>query len=275
MPESRTGRLRNALLSSATRRSHLAFGGAAVLFSITTSLADWGGQLLPSIVLGFGLLAYAGMVAIDLANPAFIRRSNEVNGSSAATQMQLVSPSALSDPELRSVYAGIISSLGRCRGLYDVSNDGLRAGLADGIRRAEELGEIASRTAQRSEAIRRHLLSDSPDGIGAELRRLDELSARSADETAKRDFAQAAAAKSKELETYRQLEALYERHHAQLRLIETSLDGLSAKLVKLDATDIAEAIQINEALTDNLRTMSSDVEVLESTYEETMQEFRA
>lgn len=244
------------------------------MLAATTSLAGWGGQLLPSIVLGVGLLAYAGMVAIDLANPAYIRRSNEKSAHRAGAQVQWMSPNALSDPEIRSVYAGIISSLGRCRGLYDVSNDGLRSSLADGIRRAEELGVIASRTAQRSEAIRRHLLADTPDSIASELRRLEELSARSTDETAQRDFAQAAAAKAKELETYRQLEALYERHHAQLRLIETSLDGLSAKLVKLDATDIAEAIQINEALTDNLRTMSSDVEVLESTYEETMQEFR-
>ena len=60
-----------------------------------------------------------------------------------------------------------------------------------------------------------------------------------------------------------------------LRLIEASLDGLAAKLVKLEATDIAEAIAINESITDNVRTMTSDVEILESTYEETMQEFRA
>ena len=77
------------------------------------------------------------------------------------------------------------------------------------------------------------------------------------------------------LETFRQLQGLRDRIHGQLKLIEASLDGLSAKLVKLDASDLAEAITINDSIAENVQTMRSDVEILESTYEETMQELRS
>jgi hypothetical protein len=264
--------LRKALLVAATRRLHLGVAGAGIGAGLLASVLDLGGHTLPSLTIGLGVLAYSAMVALDVTNPDFIRRANSrvrVDDEDAAAWLN---PKTLRDAEIRDVYSAILTAMQECRRVYESTNPSLRASLEDGLRRSEELVVVAGRAAKRSDAIRRHLDNDTPESLNAELGRLRALSERTGDETARKGFLQAADAKAKELETYTQLYGLRDRIHAQLKLIETSLDGLSAKLVKLDASDLAEAISINDSITENVQTMTSDVQILESSYEETMQE---
>lgn len=264
--------LRKALLASATRKLHLGVAGAGIGIALVTSVLDLGGQLLPALTLSLGMLAYAAMVALDVTNPAYIRRVNtRVDDTDAEAWLN---PMTLRDQEIREVYAAIQAGMEKCRALYSATNKSLRSSLADGMKRSEELVVVAGRAAKRSDAIRRHLDSDSPADLSTELQRLRALADRTQDQTARDGFLQAAEAKSKELETYHQLQGLRDRIHAQLKVIDTSLDTLAAKLVKLEASDVTEAISINDSITENVATMTSDVQILETTYEETMQELR-
>lgn len=264
--------LYKALLASATRKLHLGVAAAGIGAGLLASALDLGGHTLPSVVIGLGVLAYAAMVGLDVSNPDFIRRANSRVRVDDADAEAWLDPKILRDPEIREVYDNILKAMDECRRIYGNTGDSLRSSLEDGLRRSEELVLVAGRAAKRSDAIVRHLASDSPQSLTKELERLRSLSDRTGDEAARKSFLQAADAKAKELETYQQLTGLRDRIHAQLKLIEVSLDGLSAKLVKLDASDLTEAISINASITENVQTMTSDVEILESTYEETMQE---
>lgn len=274
MAEPSLAPLRKALVASATRKLHLGVVGAGVGVAVVARLLELGGSMLPSLTLGLGLLAYGAMVALDVTNPEFIRRANSRTRVDDSDADAYLNPKTLQDAEIREVYAHILAALENCRRVYAASGQSLRQSLEDGLRRSEQLVVVAGRAAKRSDAIRRHLDADSPTSLTAELKRLRSLAEQTGDETARQGFLQAADAKSKELETYRQLQGLRDRIHAQLKLIETSLDGLSAKLVKLDASDLAEAISINDSISEHVQTMTSDVEILESTFEETMQELR-
>jgi hypothetical protein len=264
--------LRKALLVAATRRLHLGVASAGIGAGLLASVLDLGGHTLPTVTVGLGILAYLAMVALDVTNPAFIRRANSRLRVDDQDAEAWLNPKTLRDAEIREVYSAILAAMEECRRVYASTNDSLRASLEDGLRRSEELVTVAGRAAKRSDAIRRHLDNDTPESLKNELSRLRALSERTNDETARKSFLQAADAKAKELETYQQLHGLRDRIHAQLKLIETSLDGLSAKLVKLEATDLAEAISINDSITENVQTMTSDVQILESSYDETMQE---
>jgi hypothetical protein len=266
--------LRKALLASATRKLHLGVAGAGLALAGVASALDFGGQTLPAVTLALGLLAYAAMVALDVTNPDFIRRANSRVRVDDADAEAWLNPKTLRDTEIRDVYSSILKAMEECRRIYASTSQSLRSSLEDGLRRSEELVVVAGRAAKRSDAIRRHLDNDTPASLNTELTRLRALADRTKDETARKSFLQAADAKAKEVETYQQLQDLRDRIHAQLKLIETSLDGLSAKLVKLDASDLAEAISINDSISENVQTMTSDVEILESTFEETMQELR-
>lgn len=264
--------LRKALLASATNKLHLGVVGAGVGSALLASGLDFGGQLLPALTLGLGVLAYTALVALDMTNPSFIRQANA--RVRVPDEEAWLDPRQLRDAEVREVYQAILAGMEKCRALYAATNASLKDSLSDGMRRSEELVIVAGRAATRSNAIRRHLDADSPASIEKELERLRALADRTKDGTARASFLQAAESKAKELETYHQLHGLRDRIHAQLKVIDTSLDTLAAKLVKLEASDIAEAISINDSITENVQTMTSDVQILESSYDETMQELR-
>jgi hypothetical protein len=266
--------LRKALLASATRKLHLGVAGAGAGVALATSVFDLGGQLLPALLMGLGLLAYGAMVALDVTNPDYIRRVNSRTRVDDRDPEAWFNPTTLRDAEIREVYQAIFVAMDRCRHVYAGTSPALRASLEDGMKRSEELVVVAGRAAKRSDAIRRHLDADTPASLTKEQERLRSLADRTKDETARKSFLQAADAKARELETYQHLQGLRDRIFAQLKLIETTLDGLSAKLVKLDASDLAEAITINESISENVQTMTSDVQILESSYEETIQEMR-
>jgi hypothetical protein len=264
--------LRTALLVAATRRLHLGVAGAGILAGLTASVLELGGRALPTLAIGLGVLAYLAMVGLDVTNPSFIRRANSRLRVDDQDAEAWLDPKTLRDAEIREVYAAILKAMDECRRAYGGSSQSLRGSLEDGLRRSEELVTVAGRAAKRSDALRRHLDNDTPESLNKELARLRDLAARTSDQAARKSFLQAADAKAKELETYAQLHGLRDRIHAQLKLIETSLDGLSAKLVKLEATDLAEAVSINDSITENVQTMTSEVEILESSYDETMRE---
>jgi len=274
MADGRMAPLKRALWASATQKLHLGVLVLGVGLYAATQAFELGGQVLPSLTLLLGALAYAALVALDVSDPEFIRKHGERLRVESEAALPALEAAALLDPGIREQFKRILLAFQRCRVIYESSGEGLRASLDEGLVRSEKLVTVAGRAAKRGDAITRHLGSATPEGLTHDAARLRALSERTADQTARDGFLQAAAAKEKELETYRQLEGLRDRIHAQLTLIEASLDGFSAKLVKLEASDLTEALSVNESLEENLRTMTSDVELLESTYEETMQELR-
>ncbi|HEX2731249.1 MAG TPA: hypothetical protein VHM70_06585 [Polyangiaceae bacterium] len=273
MSNERLAPFRKALIASASRRLNLGVGLGGVALGLGARVFDVGGNTLPLITMGLGMLAYAALIALDVTNPDYIR---EVNEPAVTYEPQrLVPPAALRDPELREVYTQILVASDNCQRVYLSTGQSVRSNLEEGFGRARELVAVAARAAQRSDGIYLQLTATNPAEITAETQRLQQLAQQTSDETARDGFTRAAAAKAKELENYGQLQGLRDRVHAQLRLIETSLEGLAAKLVKLDATDYTEAITISESITEHVQTMSNDVEILESTFEDTLREFRA
>lgn len=272
MSEDRYTPFKKALLHSCLRLGHLSVVAGSVVLGLGASFADVGGQMLPSLTLGLGVLTYGALVALDVTNPEFIRR---VNSKVASPPPRAVPPAALRDPEVREVYTQILAASENCERVYFATGAQVRSSLEEAFTRTRDLVAVAGRAAERSDGIYRQLTDTSATELNAETERLRAQAARTTDETAREGFNKAAEAKVKELETYNQLIGLRDRVHAQLRLIETSLEGLSAKLVKLDATDYTEAVTISESIKEHVQSMSTEVEILESTFEDTFQEFRA
>src|SRR5260221_11208856 len=130
--------LRKALLASATRKLHLGVAGAGVVMARLASGLDLGGHGLPTLTLGLGVLAYAAMVALDVTNPAFIRRANRLRVDDSDAEAWL-NPKTLRDAEIREVYASILTAMEACRRVYASTSKSLRSSLEDGLRRSQEL----------------------------------------------------------------------------------------------------------------------------------------
>jgi hypothetical protein len=280
MPERPEVDVKKLALASAAGPVNLGVLGAAVVAAIALAAAGVGGGAgLGVAVLSLGVLAYSALIVLDLMNPRFVARAAaqidptryRIEDSAAEVKPE-VQLDAIRPPELRSIYQMIIDNYRRTCEAFEASSDMLHSSLQDSVKRCGQLVQEAGRTAVKGNTLRAYLESQTANDIEAEARALEANAARSTDKKAAETYHKAAATAREQLSTYRQIEGLYDRVKAQLAAIETSTDGVYAKIVKLQATDIEEAVMVNQSITAHLDALSGDMRALESAVEETMQE---
>ena len=174
---------------------------------------------------------------------------------------------------LRGIYSVILANLQRVRATYEAGSDDTKELLASSLAHCELLTLEAGRAAVKGNPLAAYLRMENPTGISGEIQQLERDAEAARDLKAKENYGKAAENKRQQLETYRQIEGLYDRIRAQLAVIETALDGVNAKLVKLGATDIQEVMATNESIGSHLQSMTTDIHILESTVDETIQEY--
>ncbi|HZO17264.1 MAG TPA: hypothetical protein VFB62_28500, partial [Polyangiaceae bacterium] len=184
-----------------------------------------------------------------------------------------IPPERIGAQDLRGVYEMIVNKFERAKSAFEVGGNDLQLSLRESIERCLELVKEAGKTATKGDKLRIYLDSESAAQMEKDARRLESQAKNATDGAARDNYKQAAEAKRQQLATYRQIEGLYDRVNAQLSVIETSLETVNAKLVKLSATDVQEAIAANQSIATHLESVHSDIHTLETTVEETIQEF--
>jgi hypothetical protein len=267
--------LKRIVLASASSPINLGVLGVALAVAVVLAVMGVGGAGVGAAVLALGVLAYCALLAMDLMNPKFIAK---VSGQRVrvAEELNAVKPDVLLEqirpPELRSVYQMILSNYQRTVAAYEGSSESLKSSLSDSVQRCGQLVNEAGRTAVKGNALLGFLSLQTASAIEQEAQALEESAAKAKDKKAAESYQKAAAASREQLATYRQIEGLYDRVKAQLVAIEASSDGVYAKIIKLQATDLQEAIMVNQSITAHLDALSSDMHILESVVEETIQE---
>lgn len=266
--------VRKLAIASAASPVNLGVLGAGTLGTLGLVLA--GHPILGVAVLGLGALAYGALIGMDMFSDKFIRKvynlpdpgASELSGRIAIE----VPPPDIEPLELRGLYVAVLTNYEEVRETVSNGGDMLQNSLSDTLERCAELVREAGRVAKRGNSLSRYKSRVRPGEIQGEIDRLEAQARSTTDEKAAETFLQAANAKRRQLDTYMQIEGLYDRIKAQLSVIETSLDGVQAKVVKLNATDIEEAATVGASISQNLDALTDDMHVLESTVDETMKE---
>lgn len=265
--------VRKVLVASAASPVNLGVLGAGIL--ATAGLVVAGMPMIGVSILGLGTLAYGALVGLDLFSPRFIRKVYglpEPGAKAPAALAFQVTPGDIEPTALRTLYQTILASHAQVQQAARSTSDLLQRSLTETMDRCTQLVHEAGRVARRGNALHGYLSRERTHAIEAEAARLEEQARSTRDQAASRTFRQAAAAKRQQLETYRQIEGLYDRIQAQLSIIQTSLEGVQAKIIKLDASDPEEAATIGASLSDHLGALETDIQVLESTVDETIKE---
>jgi hypothetical protein len=268
---------RKVAIASASSPVNLGVLGAGTLGTVGLVLA--GHPMLGIMVLALGVLAYGALVGLDMFNPKFIRRVYEHGDPDAALRAGLVegaapeiSPDEIDPDELRATYQAILASYVQVHDAVGAGGGILQRSLTEAHERCSYLVREAGQMARRGNALHRYLTRERPRSIEAEAARLEGQARATRDQAAAQGFHQAAQAKHQQLETYMQIEGLYDRIKAQLSVIQTSLDGVHARVVKLNATDPEKAATLGASLSDHLGALQTDMQVLETTVDETIKE---
>jgi hypothetical protein len=271
---------RKVAIASASSPVNLGVLGGGTLGTVALVLA--GHPMLGIMVLALGVLAYGALVGLDMFNPKFIRQVYEqsdpsaalrAGGAAAMSELSLeIGPDEIEPDELRATYQAILGSYAQ---VYDAVGAGggiLQRSLTEANERCAYLVREAGQMARRGNALHRYLARERLRSIEADAERLEGQARSTRDQAAAQSFRQAAQAKRQQLETYLQIEGLYDRIKAQLSVIQTSLDGMHARVVKLNATDPEKLATLGASLSDHLGALQSDMQVLETTVDETIKE---
>jgi hypothetical protein len=267
---------RKVAIASASNPVNLGVLGGGTLGTVVLVLA--GHPMLGIMVLALGVLAYGALVGLDMFNPKFIRQVYEQSDPEAARRaggaaaMPEIAPGEIEPDELRATYQAILGSYVQVHEAVGAGGGIVQRSLTEAHERCVYLVREAGQMARRGNALHRYLTRERPRTIEADAERLEGQARSTRDQAAAQSFRQAAQAKRLQLETYFQIEGLYDRIKAQLSVIQTSLDGVHARVVKLNATDPEKAATVGASLSDHLGALQTDMQVLETTVEETIKE---
>ena len=243
----------------------------------TLGLVVAGHPILGAAVAGIGALAYGALIGLDLFNDKFISKVYGLSAPDAEIvpgKLELdIEPEAIEPDDIRGLYLAILANHEEIRTTVAAGGDILQRSLRETLERSAELVREAGQVALRSNALSRYVRREQAHVMQSEADKLEAQARATRDKKAAETFMQAAEAKRQQLATYVQIDGLCDRVKAQLSVIETSLDSMQAKLIKLNATDIEEAVTVGASLSRNLDTLTSDIQVLESTVDETIREF--
>ena len=269
--------MRKVVVASASSAGNLGVFGAGTLGAVGLILS--GHSMLGVLVLALGVLAYGALIGLDLVNPNFLRKVYGLADPGAESHPELddallpeISPQQIEPDELRAVYQAILSGYVQVREAIRAGGGIVQKNLIETYERCSVLAHEAGQVAHRGNALHRYLARERPHAIEASAERLEAQARSTRDPAAAESFRQAALGKRQQLETYRQIEDLYDRIKGQLSVIESSFDGVHAKVVKLNATDPEKAATLGASLSDHLGALRDDIQILETTVNETIQE---
>lgn len=240
------------------RPINLLAGGAGIIAALV--LSWW-----PLAVIG--VVAYAALVSRSVRSPAFRKkalqaaRASRVPDAPTAEEAGLEAV-AIRDPALLDGAARVRHALAKLRRVLaephgEVLDD------ADLASRVDELARRAVRLVQNGEEVARYLGREDPAALQREIDRLEARAREAGDPATGKQWSDAAQAQREHRQVLAELAAAQDKVLANLSGIAASLDGLSAKVVRMGALDAQAQAELSGDVSSELSRLNSEVNAFE------------
>jgi len=271
-PRATAGQL---VITAATRPINLGLAGVGVAAGLALLVTGMGA--VPGIaLLALSLVTWVGLTAWDtLFNP---RLREEVIARAAASSPPKEETTAevpLGDgtpPELRRAYEQVQRASQQIRQAMDGTGDLLQDHLVETWGHCTQLVDQAGKIAQRGNRLYAYLRSVNPNAVRQEIQDLQNRARRTRDEGAAAAYREAAQARQQQVEAWQQIEGLYERVKAEMVALQSRLDEVHARVIRLDASDLDGAVQAGQTMSSQLKSLNEEVTVLERAVAATLKE---
>jgi hypothetical protein len=245
---------RRIVVRSATSPLNLSIVGAAAAGSI--ALHSW-----PLIALGGA--AYAALVAWDLVSPDFWRKTFVPERS--GTGSQFPDPKKIRDPSLRQTAEIVRAARASLDRLLDEATGDVAVQLAGTKVSIDELEGRAASLIRMGDQLVRYLGQSDVEGVRREIERLRARGAQTADPQAKEQYEQSVKAREQQLAVLTDISGAVERVYANLSRIVATLEGLSARVVRMGAMDAQAMDNLSGDINAELERMNRDIDTFEQT----------
>ncbi|MCC6553686.1 MAG: hypothetical protein IT372_11785 [Polyangiaceae bacterium] len=248
--DERRGPVGRVLGKAATGVVNLGVAGAAAVGA--AALHSWA-------VLAVGGVAYAALVAWDMASPSFWKKA------AADDPAKLPDAGKLNDPATREAVEGMLRARKELEAVLEQTSDEVKSHLALALSSITELEERSTRLIHRAEDLSGYLEKTRPEPVLREIARLQEKARAARDPEARREYESARAAREEQLRALEDISAAKERVVANLSRIVATLEGLPAKIVRMRALDAQAMDQLSGSMHDELEHMNGEIKAFEET----------
>ena len=232
-------------------------GGAVVGAAV---LASWP-------IAALGAAAYVALVATDISSAEFRRRVLLGQRRPA----RLPAPDQVRDPEVRAAVARIAAARAEVERAVAALPARLQTSVASTVDAITELVGRAAQLAQRADALASHLAGTDRRAAERDAAALAARASHTEDAAARASYAAAAAAGRERVAALTDIAATHERTLAHLAQVESAIQAVPSKLVRLRALDD----QASDALTGDvgaeLERMTIDLQAFEDSLTDTLE----
>jgi hypothetical protein len=226
-------------------------------------------------IAALGGVAYAALVAWDLASPDFWRKvagaPPALSTPGAVASRAALDPARVRDPGLRDGASAVRRALDELSRVAAQASGDVAVHVAGLGVQVEELGDRAARLVATGEGIAHHLGRDDPNALRREIERLEGRARKASDGPSAEGWRQAAAGRREQLKTLEELGAALERIQASLFRIAAALDGISAKVVRMGAMDAQAMGDLSGDINGEIERLNGEV----NTFEEALRDLVA
>jgi len=230
----------------------LAVLGGAVIGAI--ALASW-----PLAALGGA--AYLALVAADVSSPEFRRRV--LRGRAAPPR--LPAPGAIRDPEVRAAVERLTAARREVDRAVKAMPPGVRHHATAALRSTEELEVHMAQLAGRADSLSSYLTGTDPAAARRDAEALAARAARTTDPVARASYEAAATESRERVAALADITAARDRTLAHLARIESAIQALPSKLVRLRTLDDQASDALTGDVGDELERMNTDLRAFEAT----------
>lgn len=232
--------------------------GVGILSGAFFSLA-----LVPLGILAYGMLCY-----LDFSSEEFVkkilRRFDRTEDIAAEAEFKReISAPSLKIKELQQLRDNITGTQEKIHVLYSGA-DVFTRGLLGDLAQIEELIERSHGLLLKAQDIRVYLASENIAKVNQDVTLLEEKIQNVRDDFSKQQYQQALDARHKQLETFRDIQQVYERLVSQVTNISMSLESMYFKMMKLKTAEYSLAKAESDQVAEQLTGLLGDVEQLDS-----------
>jgi hypothetical protein len=247
---------RRVIARSVVSPLNLSIAGAAA--ASAALLHSW-----PLVALGGA--AYAALVAWDLVSPDFWRKVivPPENGRTIATRFP--DPKKIGDPALRQTAQAVLLARAELdRQVAEASGD-VAEQLASVAVSIDELEGRAASLIRGGDQLIRYLSRSDLEGVRREIARLRGRASQTQDAETRDQYELTVKAREEQLTALTDIAGAVERVYANLSRIVATLEGLSAKVVRMGAMDAQAMDNLSGDMNAELERMNREIDTFEET----------
>jgi len=242
--------LGKVLTSASTETINLVVAGSAAVGA--AALSSWA-------VAAVGGLAYAALVAWDLASPKYWKKVL----ARKPPPVSLPPASGFQQPEVRQAIEALQAARAQLDGTLEGAPESVQRYIGISLVSLRELEQRAGSLARHCEDMLRYLAGADAEKVRGAIGRLDQQIASARDAEAKAQLQQAKAAREDQLKTLGDIASASERAMANLSRIVATFEGLPAKVIRMQALDTQAVDAMSVDLNHELDRMNGEIRAFE------------